>query len=201
VVDKGLRERQIRIARVDTGLGAVLTQVVMVAVLIVTATTLAGHRGTPLTSIGQISTALSPYLGAMASRVTLALGIAGAALLASIVVSLAASWAVAEAFGSRRSLNDGPGKAPLFYGIYTLCVIAGAAMVLASHSLIRIAVDVEILNALLLPIVVGFLIALAWTTLPRPHALRTGERLAVAIVGGMVTVIGLGWVALSLLPG
>jgi Mn2+/Fe2+ NRAMP family transporter len=201
VVDKGLRERQIRIARIDTGLGAVLTQLVMAAILIVTAATLAGHPGARLTSIGQISTALSPYLGAVASRVTLALGIAGAALLASIVVSLAASWAVAEAFGSRRSLNDGPRKAPLFYGIYAVCVIAGAAMVLASHSLIRVAVDVEIVNALLLPIVVGFLIALAWTTLPRPHALRTGERLAVAIVGGVVVVIGLGWLALSLLPG
>jgi hypothetical protein len=57
-------------------------------------------------------------LGAVASRLTLALGIAGAALLASLVVSLAASWAVAEAFGSRRSLNDGPQRAPLFYGIY-----------------------------------------------------------------------------------
>ena len=33
----------------------------------------------------------------------------------------------------------------------------GAVTVLASHSLIR--VDVEILNALLLPIVIGFLVA------------------------------------------
>ena len=51
--------------------------------------------------------------GARVSHLTLALGIADAALLASIVVSLAASWAVAEAFGSRRSLNDGPRNAPL----------------------------------------------------------------------------------------
>jgi hypothetical protein len=140
-------------------------------------------------------------LGAGASRLTLALGIAGAALLASIVVSLAASWAVAEAFGSRRSLNDGPRGAPLFYGIYTMCVTVGAVTVLASHSLIRVAVDVEILNALLLPIVIGFLVALAWTTLPRPHDLRTGGRLVSALVVGLVAVVGLGWVALTLLPG
>jgi len=192
VVDKGLRERQIRLARIDTGLGAVLTQVVMAAVLIVTATTLAGHRASPLTSIGAISTALSPYLGAVASRLTLALGIAGAALLASLVVSLAASWAVAEAFGSRRSLNDGPQRAPLFYGIYTICVIAGAAIVLVSHSPVRVAIDVEILNALLLPIVIGFLVALAWTTLPRPHGLRTGERLAAILLLGAIALVGAG---------
>jgi len=200
VVDKGLRERQIRLARIDTGLGAVLTQMVMAAVLIVTAATLAGHRSSSLTSIGEISTALSPYLGAFASRVTLALGIAGAALLAGLVVSLAASWAVAEAFGSRRSLNDDPRRAPLFYGIYMICVIAGAVMVLASHSLVRVAVDVEILNALLLPIVIGFLVALAWTTLPRPYRLRTGERLAAVLVLGVVAIVGAGWVGLTLLP-
>jgi hypothetical protein len=79
-------------------------------------------------------------------------------------------------------------------------VVVGASTVLASHSLIRVAVDVEILNALLLPIVVGFLVALAWTTLPRPHRLRTGERLAAVIVGGAITLIGLGWVALAVTP-
>ncbi len=200
VVDKGLRERQIRLARIDTGVGAVLTQVVMAAVLIVTATTLAGHHRSSLTSIGEIAAALSPYLGASASHLTLALGIAGAALLAGLVVSLAASWAVAEACGSRRSLNDDPRRAPFFYGIYTVCVIVGAAMVLASHSLVRVAVDVEILNALLLPIVVGFLVALAWTTLPRPHHLRTGERVAAALVVGLVATVGLGWVVLTLIP-
>ncbi len=201
VVDKGLREGQIRVARLDTALGAVLTQAVMVAVLVVTAATLSGRGPTALTSVGQIATALSPYLGAFASRVTLAMGITGAALLAAIVVSLAASWAVAEAFGTRRSLNDAPRKAPLFYGIYTACVVVGAAMVLASHSLVRVAVDVEILNALLLPIVIGFLVALAWTTLPRRHRLRVGERLAVAAVVAVVAVIGLGWTALTILPG
>jgi Mn2+/Fe2+ NRAMP family transporter len=200
VVDKGLRERQIRLARIDTALGAVLTQVVMAAILIVTAATLAGHHSSSLASIGEISTALTPYLGAFASHLTLALGISGAALLAGLVVSLAASWSVAEAFGSRRSLNDGPRRAPLFYGIYALCVIAGAAMVLASHSLVRVAVDVEILNALLLPIVLGFLVALAWSTLPRPHRLRTRERLAAVLVLAVVTLVGAGWVALTFIP-
>ena len=62
VVDKGLRDRQIRIARVDTALGAVLTQTVMAAILSVTAATLSGHRRASLTSVRQISGALSPYL-------------------------------------------------------------------------------------------------------------------------------------------
>ncbi|HEY7893116.1 MAG TPA: divalent metal cation transporter [Solirubrobacteraceae bacterium] len=201
VVDKGLRARHIRLARLDTALGAVLTQLIMAAVLIVTAATLSGHGAGRLTSVGEISTALTPYLGAFASRLTFALGIAGAALLASIVVSLAAAWAVAEAFGARRSLNDGVRGAPLFYGLYLTCIAVGAGMVLASNSLIRLAIDVEILNALLLPLVVGLLLALAWTTLPHPHRLRRGERVVLAAVLGTLTLVGLGWATVTVLPG
>jgi Mn2+/Fe2+ NRAMP family transporter len=115
VVDKGLQPRQIRIGRLDTALGAVVTQAIMAAVLIVTGATLAAHGGSPLRSIGAIAGALTPYLGATASHLTLGLGITGASLLAGIVVSLAASWAVAEAFGARRSLDDRPGRAPMWW--------------------------------------------------------------------------------------
>ena len=79
VVEKGLRERQIRIARLDTALGAVLTQAVMAATLVATAATRSGPGARSPVSIGGISIALSPYLGAFASRLTLALGLAGAA--------------------------------------------------------------------------------------------------------------------------
>ncbi len=201
VVDKGLRERHLRIARIDTAVGAVLTQLIMAAILVLTAATLFGHGQSSLSSVGEISKALSPYLGTVTARVTLALGIAGAGLLAAIVVSLAASWAVAEAVGARRSLNDDPHSAPLFYGIYTGCVAVGAGAVLASNSFVRVAVDVEVLNALLLPVVIGFLVALALTTLPRPYRLLTGERVALAVVVVAVSVIGLGWAGLTFLPG
>jgi hypothetical protein len=73
-------------------------------------------------------------------------------------------------------------------------------MVLASDSLVRVAVDIEMLNALLLPIVIGFLVALAWSTLPRPHRLRTRERLAAVLVLAVVTLVGAGWVALTFTP-
>jgi Mn2+/Fe2+ NRAMP family transporter len=201
VVDKGLSERHIRIARIDTALGAVLTQLIMAAILILTAATLFGHGQSSLSSVGEIANALSPYLGTFVSRLTLALGISGAGLLAAIVVSLAASWAVAEAFGAKRSLNDKPKSAPLFYGIYAGCVAVGAGAVLASSSFVRVAIDVEVLNALLLPVVIGFLVALALTTLPRPYRLLTGERVALGVIVVVVSVIGLGWAGLTFLPG
>ncbi len=202
VIDKGLDARHLRLGRIDTAVGAIVTQAIMAAILIVTATALFGHGGrthTSLSSVGQIATALRPAIGSLASHLTLAFGITGAALVAAIVVSLSASWAVAEAFCARRSLNDRPHKAPLFYGIYIVCVAIGAGAVLISGSLVNLAIDVEVLNALLLPVVVGFLVALAWKTLPLGHRLRRAERVILSPLVAAVVVVGLGWAGMTVI--
>ncbi len=197
VVDKGLTARDLRSARIDTAVGALLTQLIMGAVLVATAASLQGRGARSLQSVGEIAGALAPLLGSSTSRVLLALGMLGAALVASIVVSLAAAWAVAEGAGRPRSLNDGLRQAPLFYGLYVGAVALGAALVLASRSLVRLAVDVEVLNALLLPLVLGMLILLAHRVLPAPHALRRGHRAAVSFATIAVTLLGIIWLGFA----
>ena len=196
VLDKGLRPRDLRGARIDTAVGAILTQVVMGAVLVASAATLHAH-GRPLTAIGDLDQALAAVVGASAARLVLAAGILGASLVASIVVSLALAWAVAEGCGRPRSLADTPRAAPLFYGIYTAAVAAGAGLVLTGGSLVRLAVHVEILNALLLPLVLGFLVLLAFRVLPRPYAPTRHARLALAGTAAAVAAVGFVSIALS----
>ncbi len=196
VVDKGLTARDLRAARIDTALGALLTQLIMGSVLVATAASLHGHAGS-LQSVGAIASALAPLLGSSTSRVLLALGMLGAAMVASIVVSLAAAWAVAEVAGRPRSLNDGLRRAPLFYSLYAGAVAFGAALVLASTSLVRLAVDVEVVNALLLPLVLGMLILLAHRVLPAPYGLRRRHRVAVSFATVAVTLVGLIWLGFA----
>ena len=190
VLDKGLRPRDLRAARLDTAVGAVLTQVVMGAVLVAAAATLHAS-GKPLHGIDDLDAALASVVGGGAARAVLAGGILGAALVAAIVVSLALAWAVAEGLGSPHSLGDAPRRAPLFYGIYVAAVAAGAGLVLTGGSLVALAVHVEILNALLLPLVLGFLVALAFRVLPRPYAARRHERWALAGTVALVVLLGL----------
>ena len=196
IVQKGLTTRNLRMARFDIAAGAVVTQMVMVAVLVVAATRL--HAAGPLRTIGQLATALAPALGVTAGRVILALGIGGAALVASIVVSLAATWAVAEALGKPRDLNRSLRHARPFYALYVAVVAAGAALVLASSSLVRLAVNVEILNALLLPLVLVFLGLLAHRALPRPYRLVRRQRVAFAAAAGPLVIVALLWLGLAL---
>ena len=51
-------------------------------------------------------------------------------------------------------------------------------LVLASVDLVSLAVDVELMNALLLPIVLGFLLVLERKALPPEHRMRGAYRFA-----------------------
>jgi NRAMP (natural resistance-associated macrophage protein)-like metal ion transporter len=174
VVDKHLSVAAIRQARYDTAVGAVLTQLIMIAVVITVAATIGTRNGgTPLQTVGQISHALTPYLGRVGGTVLFGLGMLGAALVAAIVASLAGAWGLSEVFGWRHTLNERPNRATAkFYITYALAHIVGAFLVLGSVDLVNLAVDVEIMNALLLPIVLGLLLALEARALPPQWRMR-----------------------------
>jgi Mn2+/Fe2+ NRAMP family transporter len=157
-VDKGLRLPDLSFARVDTMLGSVFTQIIMVAVIITTAATLFIHH-IPVTDAAHAALALEPLVGRFAG-ITFGVALIGASMLGAFVVSLATAWAFGEAFGWRCSLNDGL-RAKRFTALYAGCVLLAAATVLIPNlPLIQITVNVEAFNGFVLPIVLGFLLVL-----------------------------------------
>ncbi|AOU98018.1 NRAMP family metal ion transporter [Acidihalobacter yilgarnensis] len=173
IADKGLQPQALRYARFDTAIGAVVTQLVMAAVLIAAAATLGTHSGgPPLDTVEEIADAMTPYLGAGGGRLIFSIGILGAGMVAAIVVSLAAAWGLGEVAGYRRSLQDSPQRAPWFYAVYSFVVIAGAVVVGVAKDLVALSIAVEVMNALLLPLVLGFLFLLGRRSLPPAHRLR-----------------------------
>ena len=173
VADKKLRPEQYTAARWDTAIGAALTQVVMAAVLVVAAATLwAGHLSPPLGTVGQVAQALTPFVGQTLGHTLFGLGILGAAMVAAIVVALAAAWGFGEVTGYKHSLEYHPLEAPWFYVVFTLGVLGGALIVALAPNLVALSVGVEVMNALMLPVVLGFLVALAVKALPPEHRLR-----------------------------
>jgi Mn2+/Fe2+ NRAMP family transporter len=174
VIDKGIRSQSMRSERRVTAAGAFLTQVVMIAVVVLLGATVGrAHPGTTLNTVGDISSALRPYLGGIGAKVLFGAGILGASLVAALVSSLAGAWGLAEIFGWKHSLNSRPSrKSAGFYLVYALTHVAGAILVLASVDLVSLAVDAEVMNALLLPIVLGFLLALERRALPASARMR-----------------------------
>lgn len=157
-VDKGLTLPDLNFARVDTALGAIFTQIIMCAVIVMTAATLFVHR-IPVSDAAHAAISLEPLVGHLAGM-TFGIALIGASLLGAFVVSLATAWAFGEAFGWRCSLNDGL-RAKRFTGLYIACVAIAAAIVLIPHlPLVKITVEVEAFNGFVLPIVLGFLLVL-----------------------------------------
>jgi hypothetical protein len=93
--------------------------------------------------------------------------------------------------GYRRSLEYRPFEASWFYGIYVACVVGASALVWVVPDLVRLNISAKVLNAFLLPLVIGFLVALATKALPEPLRLR-GFYLWVLIgISAIVIAMGL----------
>jgi NRAMP (natural resistance-associated macrophage protein)-like metal ion transporter len=190
VVEKKLTLDDLPAARLDTAFGAVVTQVIMAAVLIATAATLGkSAQSGSLDTVQQIAQAITPYLGETTGRLLFGLGLSGAAVVATIVVTLTAARTLSEVLGTKHSLEHEPHEAPWFYGIYTATLIVGALIVVSGVNLVRLSVGVQVMNALLLPIVLGFLYLLA-RRLPEPYRLQGAYAFLVAIVVAATVIFG-----------
>jgi Mn2+/Fe2+ NRAMP family transporter len=187
VADKKLTPADFRYARWDTAIGAVVTQLVMAAVLVATAATIGRHDPTAsLNSVGDIANALTPFLGVTVGKLVFGIGVLGAALVAAIVASLALAWGLGEVAGYRRSLEDHPLQAKWFYGVYAACLIMGAVLVAVVPNLVILNIAVEVMNALLLPLVLGFLVMLGLYALPA-HLKLKGWYMALTIFLSVIT--------------
>ena len=114
----------------------------------------------------------------------------GAAMVATVVVCLTAAWGVGEVAGYKRSLEDHPLEAPWFYGIFSVCLVGGGVLVASGVNLVNLSVAVEVMNALLLPIVLGFLFMLGAQGPAR--SLPAEGRLRLARRGDRVVTAGFG---------
>jgi Mn2+/Fe2+ NRAMP family transporter len=192
VIDKQLQRGHLPIARWDTVIGAILTQLIMIAVVIVTAATIGqAHPGASVQSIQVIAAAFEPMAGHGWARVLSGLGMLGAGFLAALVVSVAGAWGIGEAPGMKHSLNLPIRQARGFYTIYTLAHVGGAALVLAGGPLVSLTLDMEVMNALLLPIVLGVSLALERVALPPEDRMKGAYQWATWGMAGLIMLFGL----------
>jgi Mn2+/Fe2+ NRAMP family transporter len=173
LIDKGLGIGHLKIARLDILIGAVLCQTVTAAVLIAAAATFGqDQQPVQLENVPQIATAFSATLGPIIGRLVFVVGLGGGALVATITVCLTAAWALGEVAGFQHSLEHHPLQAPWFYAAFALILLIGGGLVASGVNLIRLSIAMGVVNALLLPVALGFLFQLARTKLAEPMRLK-----------------------------
>jgi len=158
VADSGSGPEEYRMVRIDTITGAVFANIISMAIIVATAAAIGGTG--PLESAKEAAQALEPVAGS-AAEILFGIGLLGASALAAAVVPLATSYAVAEAVGVERSVSKTFREAPLFMGLFTALIVVGALVALLPGNLISLLINMQVINGLITPIILIFILILA----------------------------------------
>jgi Mn2+/Fe2+ NRAMP family transporter len=160
VVEKGIAVEELRFTRIDVVLGCIVTGVVAYSIVLACAATL--HRaGIKVETADQAAMALAPLAGRYASWL-FAFGLFNASLFAAAILPLSTAYYVTESFGWESGIDKKWGEARQFYWLFTGMVILGAAVVLLPRlPLVQIMLVSQIVNGILLPFILIFMLRLA----------------------------------------
>jgi NRAMP (natural resistance-associated macrophage protein)-like metal ion transporter len=147
----------VRAMRGDVFAGMFTGVFVMAAIMITAAATLHKNGITDIQTAEQAAQALVPIAGDFAGVLFL-LGIVGTGLLSVPVLAGASSYAMAETFGWRESLEKRPSQARAFYGVIFLSILVGLILNLIGLNPMQFLVIAAITNGLAAPI----LMAVIW---------------------------------------
>ena len=159
VVDKGIGARDYADARLDTFLGVISLNAVAFFIVVACGATLFA-RGVEVRDAADAAVALAPLAGPYAAGL-FAIGLLNAGLFSVAIIPLSTAYAVCEAFGWEAGLDRTAREAPVFVGLFTALIIASALVILIPGiPLIPVMLLSQVLNGMLLPFVLVFLILL-----------------------------------------
>jgi len=159
VVEKGLREKDLWASRVDVIFGAIMMGIVAFFIIVACGATLY-PAGIGINSAEDAALSLKPLAGRNA-YILFAIGLANASLFSGCILPLATTYYICEAMGWEMGIGKGFREAPQFKLIFTTILVLGASVVLIPKlPLIKVMWFSQIINSLLLPAIIIFMIKL-----------------------------------------
>ncbi len=159
IAEKGIKKEDYRLTRLDVIVGCSITDIVSFFIIVTCATLLYPH-GIRVEDASEAAIALQPLAGNYAALI-FSIALANASILGAIIVPLATAYYICEAMGWEAGVNKSFREAPQFMGIYTLIIGAAAAIILIPGApLVDLMVLSAIVNGLMLPFVLIFIIKL-----------------------------------------
>ncbi len=195
IVEKGVTMRTYKASRLDVIIGSIFTDVVAWFIVVVCAATLFVHGAGQINVPADAAEAMRPIAGDYAFLL-FAAGLFNASLFAASILPLSTAYTVCEGLGFESGLDRTWKQAPVFYWLYTILIAAGAAVVLIPNfPLVRMAILSQVLNGLLLPVVMYFMLRLVNNKeLMGEHRNRIWFNVIAWATAIIVTVLSLMWV-------
>jgi Mn2+/Fe2+ NRAMP family transporter len=131
--------------------GCLATVVVAFFIIVACASTL--HKnGVVIEHAADAALALKPLAGHFASKL-FAFGLLTASVFSAVILPLAASFYICEAFGFEAGIDRKMGEAPQFYALFASIIALSAGIILIPGApLIKITIWTQVLNGALLPV-------------------------------------------------
>ena len=160
IVEKGVTVRQYKASRLDVIVGSIFTDVVAWFIIVVCAATLYTHGMRDIKDAADAAEAMKPLADRFA-YILFAAGLFNASFFAASILPLSTAYTVCEGLGFESGLDRKWKQAPVFYWLYTFLIAGGAAVVLMPRfPMVKMAILSQILNGVLLPFVLYFMLKL-----------------------------------------
>jgi NRAMP (natural resistance-associated macrophage protein)-like metal ion transporter len=155
----GATSEELATRRLDVGVGAFFSNLVMFFIILTTALTLHRHGLTNIETSRQAAEALKPLAGRFAAALY-SVGLIGVGLLAIPTLSGSAAYALAETFRWRQGLDQRFRGARYFYAVIVLSTAAAISMDFMGLNPVKALFGTAVINGLLAPfLLIGILIA------------------------------------------
>ena len=160
VVEKGVTKRQYKASQLDVIGGCIFTDIVAWFIIVACAATLYVHGFRNISAAKDAAQALHPLAGDYA-YILFAMGLFNASLFAASILPLSTAYTVCEGLGFESGVGKGFKEAPVFYWLYTILIVTGGGVILTPGlPLIRIAILSQVVNGIVLPFVLIFMLLL-----------------------------------------
>ncbi|HKW98900.1 MAG TPA: divalent metal cation transporter [Bryobacteraceae bacterium] len=160
VVEKGITAKEYVQSRVEVIFGCIVTDVVAFFIIVACAGAIWANGPRDIESAAEAAKGLLPF-GQYAALLFTA-GLLNASVFAACILPLSTAYSVCEGLGFESGVDKRFNEAPIFYWLYTLLIVIGAAVVLIpSFPLVKMILFSQVINGVLLPIVLIFMILLA----------------------------------------
>jgi NRAMP (natural resistance-associated macrophage protein)-like metal ion transporter len=157
VIEKGIKVENYKYALWDVIIGCTATVVVAFFIMVACAATL-HTKGIIITEAKDAALSLKPFAGAFAAEL-FAFGLFVASVFSATILPLAAAFYVSEAFGFEAGINKRIREAPQFYALFGFIMgVAVLIILIPGAPLIGITIWSQVLNAVMLPAVLIFMI-------------------------------------------
>jgi Mn2+/Fe2+ NRAMP family transporter len=159
VVEKGITAKEYNESRVEVIVGCTMTSVIAFFIIVACAGAIYSVRPRDINDAAEAALGLKPF-GEYAFLL-FAAGLFNASIFAACILPLSTAYSVCEGLGFESGVNRRFREAPIFYWLYTLLIVIGAGVVLIpSFPLVRMILLSQVINGVLLPVVLIFMIIL-----------------------------------------